>query len=172
MIAKEAALEPTGFPEGCIVEQAASQTSFDRAVCLLGGAKRLGRAVTTPLDLHVVILNGMPSGVVMVLLEELEHLTLTKSMETAVGFSLRTLQRRKGLPDKPLTREQGGKVWQFAEVLALATDVMGSQEAAERWLESQVIALDRNRPIDLLATPAGTEMVKDLLGRLQYGVYT
>ena len=172
MTAKEVASQPMGFLKDYIVEEAVSQTSFDRAVNLLGGAKRLGRAVAGPLDVHVVILNGMPSSVVMVLLKELEHLKLTRSMETAVGFSLRTLQRRKGLPNKPLTREQGGKVWQFAEVLALATDVMGSQEAAERWLESQVMALDRNRPIDLLATPAGIEMVKDLLGRLQYGVYT
>ena len=29
----------------------------------------------------------------------------------------------------------------------------------------------RRRPIDLLGTPAGVEMVEDLLGRIEYGVY-
>lgn len=155
-----------------VVPNAGIVTSFDRAIHLLGGEQHLGRRVMGPLDVHVVILNGMPASAVIYLIKELNHLKVTKSMEGAVGFSLRTLQRRRGMPGKPLTREQGGKIWQFAEVLALATEVLGSQDAAERWLESPVMALNRNRPIDLLATPAGTEMVKDLLGRLQYGVYT
>jgi putative toxin-antitoxin system antitoxin component (TIGR02293 family) len=34
------------------------------------------------------------------------------------------------------------------------------------------MALDQRRPIDLLATPAGVQLVEDLLGRIQYGVYT
>ena len=147
-------------------------TSFDRAVQLLGGAQHLGRQVVGQLDAHAVILNGMPTSAVTCLLKDLAHLKVTKSIEGAVGFSLRTLQRRRGRPEGLLTPEQGGKIWLFAEVLALATEVLGSQDAAERWLESPVMALDGNQPIDLLATSAGTEMVKELLGRLQYGVYT
>ena len=69
-------------------------------------------------------------------------------------------------------RTEDGKIRRFAEVVALATEVFGTQGAAERWLERPVMALDRERPIDLLATPAGTQMVENLLGRLQYGVYT
>ncbi len=69
-------------------------------------------------------------------------------------------------------RTEDGKIRRFAEVLALATEVLGTQGAAERWLERPVMALDRNWPIDLLATSDGMEKVKDLLGRLQYGVYT
>jgi putative toxin-antitoxin system antitoxin component (TIGR02293 family) len=34
------------------------------------------------------------------------------------------------------------------------------------------IALDRRRPVDLLSSPAGTELVEQLLGRMEYGVYT
>lgn len=58
------------------------------------------------------------------------------------------------------------------EVLAKATDVMGNQVLAEQWLITPAIALDRRRPIDLLSSPAGVEAVEQLLGRLQYGVYT
>jgi len=32
--------------------------------------------------------------------------------------------------------------------------------------------LDQRRPIDLLTTPAGVELVEDFLGRIEYGVYT
>jgi putative toxin-antitoxin system antitoxin component (TIGR02293 family) len=52
-----------------------------------------------------------------------------------------------------------------------ATDVFGSQEEAEQWLERPGIGLDQRRPIDLLATPAGVELVEQYLTRLAYGVY-
>ena len=89
-----------------------------------------------------------------------------------MGVSLRTMQRKRGDAAKRLSTEQAGRTWQFAEILARATQVMGSQEAAEHWLERPAIGLDRNSPIDLLATPAGTKMVDDYLTRIEYGVYT
>ena len=49
--------------------------------------------------------------------------------------------------------------------------MLGSQAEAEQWLERPAIGLDRRRPIDLLATPAGIELVEDYLERLEYGVY-
>ena len=87
-------------------------------------------------------------------------------------MSLRTLQRRRESPEKPLGQEQSGRAWKFAEILAKATEVFGSQEEAEQWLDRPATGLDQRRPIDLLATPAGVEMVQDFLHRLEYGVYT
>ncbi len=58
------------------------------------------------------------------------------------------------------------------EILATATEVLGSQEAAERWMEEPAIGLDQRRPIDLLSTSAGMDIVKTFLERLQHGVYT
>ncbi|MGY3077989.1 putative toxin-antitoxin system antitoxin component (TIGR02293 family) [Bradyrhizobium sp. LM6.10] len=81
--------------------------------------------------------------------------------------SLRTFQRRKDAPDKPLSQEQSGRTWKFAEVLAKATDVFGSQEEAEQWLERPAIGLDERRPIDLLATPAGIELVQSRLRKFE-----
>jgi putative toxin-antitoxin system antitoxin component (TIGR02293 family) len=82
------------------------------------------------------------------------------------------VQRFKLAPDKKLSPEQSGRAWKFAEILAKATAVLGSQEEAEDWLRRPAMALDQRRPIDLLATPAGVQLVEDLLGRIQYGVYT
>ena len=55
---------------------------------------------------------------------------------------------------------------------AKASDIFGSQEEAERWLDSPAIGLNQHRPIDLLATPAGLEIVEDYLTRIEYGVYS
>ena len=59
-----------------------------------------------------------------------------------------------------------------AEILAKAAEVFGTQDEAEQWLERAAPGLDGRRPLDLLATPVGVELVKDLLERLDYGVYT
>ncbi len=61
---------------------------------------------------------------------------------------------------------------EFAEILAKATRVLGSQEEAEQRLKRPAIGLNRQRPIDLLTTPAGVKLVEDYLGRLEYDVYT
>ena len=81
--------------------------------------------------------------------------------------------------DSYAERRQSGGVHHY-QVLRLADDpnfvlidlAFGSREAAERWLERPAIGLDRKRPIDLLITNAGAEMVEKFLGRLEYGVYT
>jgi putative toxin-antitoxin system antitoxin component (TIGR02293 family) len=86
-------------------------------------------------------------------------------------MSLRTYQRRRDMPSKPLSQEQSARIWKFAAVLVKATKVFGSREAAEQWLERPAIGLDHRRPIDLLTTPAGLALVEDHLTRLEYGVY-
>lgn len=138
---------------------------------LLGGARLLSRRVTSPLDAHELLLRGLPPSALDHLVRQLVSIHKTDSLEKAVGMSLRTYQRRKDAPAKPLSQEQSGRTWKFAEILARATDVFGSQAEAEQWLERAAIGLDQRRPIDLLATPAGVELVEDYLTRLEYGVY-
>ena len=85
--------------------------------------------------------------------------------------SARTRQRREKHPTELLSQDQAGRTGKFAEILTRATSVFGSRANAERWLVEPATGLDRRRPIDLLSTPAGVELVEDFLGRLEYGVY-
>jgi putative toxin-antitoxin system antitoxin component (TIGR02293 family) len=137
---------------------------------LLGGPRILSRRITSTLDAHELLLDGLPGSALTHFVSHLLFIQ-TDSLEKAFGMSLRTFQRRKDAPDKPLSQEQSGRTWKFAKILAKATDVFGSQEEAERWLERPAIGLDQRRPIDLLATPAGIELVEQYLTRLAYGVY-
>ena len=137
---------------------------------LLGGPRILSRRITSTLDAHELLLDGLPGSALTHFVSHLLFIQ-TDSLEKAFGMSLRTFQRRKDAPDKPLSQEQSGRTWKFAEILAKATDLFGSQEEAEQWLERPAIGLDQRRPIDLLATPAGIELVEQYLTRLAYGVY-
>ena len=60
----------------------------------------------------------------------------------------------------------------FAEILAKAVSVFGTQAAAEAWMSRPAVGLDRRRPLDLLATPEGRRLVVEHLTRLEHGVYT
>lgn len=149
-------------PEGAEVQRVAK---------LLGGDRVLRHALKSPLDAHELLLEGLPGKALQYFLDNLVSLNRTASLEKAMGISLRTFQRHKAAPTKLLSQEQSGRTWKFAEILARATVVLGSQQEAEQWLERPAIGLDQRRPIDLLATPAGVELVEDYLQRLEYGVY-
>jgi len=145
---------------------------FARAAGLLGGRATFRHGVANALAVHDLILAGFPGAALTRLVSSVPILQRPDVLERAVGISQRTLQRRKGeATAKALSPEQSGRAWKFAEVLAQAISVFGSQEEAERWLERPAIGLDQHRPIDLLATPAGTELVEQHLERIAFGVY-
>lgn len=152
------------FPEG-------NGGELQKVAALLGGTRVLSRRLTSALDAHELLLIGLPTSALDHLVGNLVFIRKNESLEKAVGMSLRTWQRRKDAPSKPLSQEQSGRAWKFAEILSKATDVLGSQVEAEQWLERPAIGLDQRRPIDLLGTPAGVELVEDYLERLEYGVY-
>ncbi|MBI2186267.1 MAG: DUF2384 domain-containing protein, partial [Acidobacteria bacterium] len=80
--------------------------------------------------------------------------------------------RRKAAPKSRLPVDESERLWRFAEVLAHATRVFGSQAEAEHWLERPAIGLDHRKPIDLLRTHPGTRLVSEYLTRIEHGVYT
>jgi len=145
--------------------------AFKPVVDILGGGKVLKCRLESPLDAHELLLRGLPGAALTHLVDSLVLLHDPVSLEKAVGVSLRTLQRRKANPAALLSREQSGRTWKFAEILAKATSVLGSRTEAEQWLERPAIGLEQRRPIDLLATTAGVEIVENYLERIAYGVY-
>jgi putative toxin-antitoxin system antitoxin component (TIGR02293 family) len=152
------------------ISYGAGGDQHQRTAALLGGSAVLKRPLRDSFDVHEAIKAGLPGIALQAFVAALQVLT-PLDIEKVLGMSLRTLQRKKGATDKTLSPEQAGRTWQFAEILAQAAEVFGSQENAERWLTRPAMALNNHRPLDLLSTPTGVEMVKDLLGRIAYGVY-
>ena len=152
---------------------APADAGVGRVVALLGGGSTFDRPFSTALEAHESIQRGFPSRSLLVFVSEFPTIGREDTIDKVVGVSLRTFQRHKkaGAKDR-LNREQSGKLYKAAEIVAKAVDVLGSHEAAERFLEEPALALDGKRPIDLLSTPAGVELVDRHLTRIDYGVYT
>lgn len=145
---------------------------INRVVELLGGYRVIRHRLAHQLDVHEFLYHGLPQAALTHLYQGIELLNKRDFFESALGMSERTFQRSKLRPRKPLSKEQSGRTWKFAEILAKAIEVFGSREEALAWLERPAMGLEQRRPIDLLATPAGVKVVEDFLGRLEYGVYT
>ena len=137
---------------------------------LFGGPKLLGHRVNNALDAHDMLLEGLPERALSHFVDRLVVIEWDQ-FKKVVGMSRRTYQRRKGTPEKPLRQEQSERTWKFAEILAKASLLLGFQEDGEHWLESPAMGLNGERPIDLLATRAGAEIVENFLDQLEYGVY-
>jgi putative toxin-antitoxin system antitoxin component (TIGR02293 family) len=148
----------------------AEKSDIQTAAELLGGARILRHRPGTPVEVHDLILRGLPVESVAFLITRVVNLPKATVVEKGIGISQRTMQRHA--PKGRLSPEQGNRAWKFATILAKAIKVFGSREAAEGWLQRPAVGLNGQRPIDLLTTVAGAELVENFLGRLEYGVYT
>ena len=147
----------------------AHSSSYERVVRLLGTTSL---HIENPIELHERIARGLPRRTMVYLIESLTFLTLAESFR-ALNVSSRTWHRIKAAKKHagPLDADQSARVWNLAEVLSKAEDVLGSREDAEQWLAAPAIGLNSRRPIELLATPQGAELVKTLLDQMAHGVY-
>ena len=137
---------------------------------LLGGRQMLKSLPQSRADIHRLLVDGLPCAALVHLADHLRVLS-AQELADALGISSRTLRRQKDQPAKALPADLASKAWQFAETLAQAIEVFGGRDAAERWLARPAMGLDGARPIDLLRTLQGTELVSEFLGRLEHGVY-
>jgi putative toxin-antitoxin system antitoxin component (TIGR02293 family) len=152
--------------------QSIERAQLAQVASLLGAPSTFRKVPRSPLEAHEMLLNGLPSKALSHLVQNLVFLRWDDSFAKAIGMSHRTFQRHTSASAKQLNPEQSGRTWKLAEILAKATSVFGSKQEAEQWFERPAIGLDQRKPIDLLATPAGTELVENFLVRLEHGVYT
>jgi putative toxin-antitoxin system antitoxin component (TIGR02293 family) len=151
---------------------AADDVGLDQTVELLGGSNTLKRRVRSQLEAHDLLEHGIPTKAFLFFIARNHVFRAEGAMEKAFGMSVRTYQRNKKTPNKALNAEQSGKTWKVAELMARVIAILGSEKDAEAWFGSPAMALEQRRPIDMLSTPKGIELVEDHLTRLEYGVYT
>jgi putative toxin-antitoxin system antitoxin component (TIGR02293 family) len=138
------------------------------AVDILGGEKVLGRSIQRPFGLTDRIRAGFPYAS----LERLQKTLALSREETAASLSIpiRTLARRKR--ERHLTAEESDRLYRVARLLAHAADVLGSEHAAAEWFRTPHVALNMTAPLSLVDTEAGAIQVDEILGRIEFGMYS
>ena len=85
-------------------------------------------------------------------------------------ISRSTLQRRK-IAGR-LSSDESDKVIRFSRLVRHATKVFGDVERAREWLKHPQLGLGGAVPLDYAGTETGAREVENLLGRIEYSVYT
>ena len=120
----------------------------------------------SPLERIELVRAGFPA---IVLDETAVVLGIAKSVLTrAAGIPVSTAgaQQRSG---KPLSSEDSEKILRVLRATRRAEEVFGDKEEGRAWITSEVLALGGRRPLDLLDTQDGYELVTDELGRIVFG---
>ncbi|MEZ4792790.1 MAG: antitoxin Xre/MbcA/ParS toxin-binding domain-containing protein [Gelidibacter sp.] len=144
------------------------QNKYQRMVSVLGGSNAVGYSINSDIDLIEISRKGLPKSVIQTLSTILS--VSMEKMSQLLHISHRTIQRKSD--NDLLNVYSTEQVLEIAEVISQGVEVMGSLDAFTSWLHSEVRHLDYKRPIDYLDTSFGTALIKDTLGRIEYGVYS
>ncbi|MDB6070999.1 MAG: hypothetical protein JWL81_2170 [Verrucomicrobiales bacterium] len=135
---------------------------------IFGLEGRKDSALFTPAALLKKIKAGLPVQEVEELRENLD-LPMDR-LSPLLGISKATWHRRQSTGR--LDTAESDRVARFARLLGRATVVMESLVHARRWLNSPQTGLGGEVPLAYADTEVGAREVEDLLGRIEYGVYS
>lgn len=93
-----------------------------------------------------------------------------EKLASKLGISKATLHRRKARGR--LGPAESERVVRLARLMGKAAKVLGGIEAARQWLNSPQFGLGGAVPLDYADTEIGAREVENLLGRIEYGVYS
>jgi putative toxin-antitoxin system antitoxin component (TIGR02293 family) len=152
---------PKARPSALVVESYL-RVSSDKA------AGKSGSRILAPAKIIDQVQGGLP-------VQELEALrdSLDMPMEklaSKLGISNATLHRRKA--QGRLGPAESDRVVRLARLMGKAAKVLGGIEAARQWLNSPQFGLGGAVPLDYAETEIGAREVENLLGRIEYGVYS
>jgi putative toxin-antitoxin system antitoxin component (TIGR02293 family) len=144
-----------------------SRLEFQKVVNVLGGTKVVGKASIDRLqDLLLLSRDGLPFE---------SFLSVSQSAQLgeeetrgAIGMPKRTLERRKVA--KRLDASEAERLVSLARVIAQAREVFSDEDKARTWLLSRSRALGA-RPIELVGSAIGNEVVLSELARIEHGVF-
>lgn len=136
---------------------------------VLGGNKTFNRPIRNTDELAEQVRSGLPASTVTVLAAILS----LQRAQVAERLSIppRTLSRRLATKSR-LTHEESDRTLRMARVVALAKEVLGSEEKASHWMSNPNRALGGRRPFDQLDTEPGVRSVEEILQRIAYGIYS
>lgn len=139
-----------------------------KAVKILGGEKVLRCTVRDQMDIIDLINSGIPKKALISLVKHL-GMSMHKIVEL-LPLSKRTIEQYT--PIQRFNSVVSEHILQLAELAAHGDYIFDTKEQFCLWLELPNIALGNKSPLSIMNTMPGTDMVIDILGRIEHGVYS
>lgn len=130
----------------------------------LGGRQGLGEDVSSEADLARLVHGRIPLRVLVYV----ERGGFSKVEIERYIIPART-QRHRKVKRERLSVEESDRVVRLTRIQALAEDVFGHVEKANRWLREGLGILGGKAPLELAQTEAGARVVEQLLAKIDWG---
>ncbi len=137
-------------------------------LCVRGPSSPGKAPALGPAELVEILRLGLPVEELEVLQDSLD--VPMDKLALMLGISKATLHRRKA--GGRLGPAESDRVVRFARLMGKAVEVLESERSARRWLNSPQLGLGGAVPLEFAETEVGAREVEDLLGRIEYGVYS
>ncbi|MCX3263589.1 type II RES/Xre toxin-antitoxin system antitoxin [Pedobacter agri] len=133
-------------------------------------AAMMGNQRSNPSDFDLVALarKGIPKKSLTALGKQIS-LTM-EEIASILHISDRTLQRYT--QDTLVKTEYADRAIALAKLYERGIEVLGTTKAFNSWIRHPNKALNNETPLNLLDTGIGFEMVLQVLGRIEYGVFS
>ena len=137
--------------------------------CVRGANGSRGPEHYTPSKLIEMLQAGLPFSELQDLQSSLN--IASERLAPMLGISKATFHRRKS-HDGKLPPAVSDRVLRYARLLGQALKVFNGPAAAKLWLNAPQVGLGGAVPLDYARTELGGREVENLLGRIEYGVYS
>lgn len=141
---------------------------YETLVNILGKQYISGR-IESPFDFISIARRGVNAGVIN---NFRNYFGLTRDRTADLLQVSEPTLYRWTKAQKTLERNYSVQLFELADLFLYGIEVLNSSQDFFKWLELPNTALGGMEPLDLLEVPGGIAKVRDLLGRIQYGVYS
>ncbi len=93
-----------------------------------------------------------------------------EEMSSILHVSARTLRRYDKTTS--LNMEQSERIIELSDLYNYGERVLDNLSNFKTWLDTPVLAFGQKKPKEFLDTSVGIRMIKNILGRIEHGVYS
>jgi putative toxin-antitoxin system antitoxin component (TIGR02293 family) len=135
----------------------------------LGGSIAVGSSIESDFDMITTGSAGIPKSSLDILCTYI-GVSRKNMAENILEVSVKTLERKS--PTDKLDKKISSHALEIAKLMQHAYEVFEDEEKAKTWMSRENRALNGKKPVELFDTLTGLNMVNDVLGRIEEGVYS
>ena len=152
-----------------IVERKKTITRHYEHLIEILGKKYIKTKIESPFDFITIATKGVNANIIV---NFRNHFNIPRAYAAELlNVSEPTIYRWiRG--NKKLERNYSVQLFELADLFLYGSEVFDNKSNFFKWLELSNTALGGLEPKELLEVPGGISKVKDLLGRIEHGVYS
>jgi len=151
-----------------IINQSTTTAHYEKLVDILG-KKYIKATIESPYDFITIATTGVNAHVIA---NFRNHFGIPRDLTAELLNVSEPTIYRWIRSNKQLERNYSVQLFELADLFLYGSEVFESKENFFKWLDLPNAALGGLEPKTLLEIPTGISKVRDLLGRIEHGVYS